>query len=360
MDECYEVDPFTFSDQFKSKLTIINPFQRIHKEINELFLELKAVDEIKRKDFEKEIFNGEKFEKMVKDYYDYKIQYKKYGVTFYIIEEDKKSLENNYVLVGNDRELFVNKSYSNDLSDFLNFDRYELSFDMSCKKYDLVTLEKQKMISDFQLGKKVIKYIDPERLYKIKRTKETLLSLREIINLNRIKEIPYLFKYENFKSNDDDEEYDYYRDLKQSIEDSPETSYNKKDFIKMLNIMYEDQYLDDFNHPFYSYQECYDYYQKDYKEKYLEEFTEIRSDFKDYGGDEDYYDMIGGDYSSLKDYKMSSRFGYIETKNVVYGLEDWEDINSYRRIIIFDPINNNYFVPIDEQIDELYCIRKIV
>ena len=69
--------------------------------------------------------------------------------------------------------------------------------------------------------------------------------------------------------------------------------------------------------------------------------------------------MIEKDYLSLKDYKMRSRFDYIETKNVVYGLEDWRDINSYRKIIIFDPINNNYIVPIDKQIDKLYCIRKI-
>ena len=266
------------------------------------------------------------------------------------------------------RELKIIKKYllmkhSKDLSDFFNFERFEF---LTCRKYkyNFVTLEQQKMIPDFQLGKKVIKYIDPERLYKIKRTKETLLSMREIINLNRIREIPFLFKRENFKIREG-EKYDYYEDLKQSIEDSPETSYNKKDFIKMLNIMYEDQYLDDFKNIYYDYQECYDYYKKDYKEKYLEKFLERREDFKDYepydsyNPNDIYFNMFKKDFLSLKHYKMSSRFDYIRTKNVVYGLEDWEDINSYRRIIIFDPINNNYIVAIDDKIDNLYCIRNI-
>ena len=269
--DCYEVDPFSFSDQFKSTLKIINPFQRIHKEINELFLELRAVDEIDRKDFENKLFNREKFEKLVKDYYDYKIQYKKYGLTFYIMDEIENNQSDNEFFFGNKKQIIINDVFSNNLRDFLDF----YSFNVLRHKlsdYDLVTLEQQKMIPNFQLGKKAIKYIDPERLFKIKRTKETLLSLREIINLNRIKEIPYLFKYENFKSND--EEYDFYKDLKQSIEDSPEISYNKKDFIKMLNIMYEDHYFDDFTTIYYEYQECYDYYKKDYKEKYLEEFLE--------------------------------------------------------------------------------------
>ena len=332
--DCYEVDPFNFSDQFKSTLRIITPFQRIHKEIDELFLEVRLADKAKRKDFEKEIFTREKFEKLVEDYYDYKIQYKKYGLTFYIKEKIENEENKN-----RQKEVFINETYSNYLSDFY-FEKYDF-FGYIDFKYDLVSLEEQKMIPDFKLGKKEIKYIDPERLYKVKRTKETLLSLREIINLNRIKEIQYLFKYKKFESNDKEE-------FKKIFEDSPKTSYNKEDFIKMLNIMYEDQYFDDFIHVFYGYQECYDYYEKDYKEKYLEKFTKIREYFKDYGSYEDYYDM----------FKMSSGFDYIETKNVVYGLEDWEDINSYRRIIIFDPINKNYIVPIDRQIDELYCIRK--
>ena len=208
------------------------------------------------------------------------------------------------------------------------------------------------MLPNYQLGEKDIKYIDPERLFKTKRTEETLLSTREIINLNRIKEIPYLFKYENFKSND--EKYDFFEDLKQSIEDSPETSYNEKDFIKMLNIMYEDQYLVDFTYKFYDYEESYDFYENDYKTKYLEEYLDRDDSYDNHF----YFNMFEKDFLSLKHYKMSSRFNYIETKNVVYVLEDWEDINSCRSIIIFDPINDNYIVPIDYQLDKLYCIRK--
>ena len=102
--KCYEVDPFSFSDQFKSTLKIINPFQRIHKEINDLFLNLRAVDEIYRKDYENELFNSEKFEKLVEDYYDYKIQYKKYGLTFYI--EEKKENEG----IENNKEVFINET----------------------------------------------------------------------------------------------------------------------------------------------------------------------------------------------------------------------------------------------------------
>ena len=127
----------------------------------------------------------------------------------------------------------------------------------------------------------------------------------------------------------------------------------------MLNIMYEDQYLDDFTYVFYGYEECYHYHEKDYEKKYLEEFLERREDFKDYGHYDSYFNMINEEYLSLKDYEMSTRFDYIKTKNVVYELEDWEDINSYRRIIIFDPINNNYIMPLFKEKNNLYCIRKI-
>ena len=349
--KCYEVDPFSLSDQFKSTLKIINPFQRIHKEIDTLLSLTRGVND------ENKVFNRKNFEKLVEDYYIYKIQYKKYGLTFYIMEEIENNQSDNEFFLGNKKQIFINEAFSNDLSDFLDLNSLDF-LRHNLYHYDLVTLEQQKMISNFQPGKKVIKYIDPERLFKIKRTKETLLSIREIINLNRIKEIPFLFKRENLKRRVG-ENYDYYEDLKQSIEDSPETSYNKKDFIKMLNIMYEDQYLVDFTYEFYEYEECYDFYEKDYKKKYLEEYIERNEDYKDYGGYDDYFNMFEKDFLSLKDYKMSSRFMYIETKNVVYELEDWADIKSYRRIIIFDPINNNYIVPIDKQIDNLYCIRKI-
>ena len=193
------------------------------------------------------------------------------------------------------------------------------------------------MIPKFQLGKKVVKYIDPERLYKIKRTKETLLSMREIINLNRINEILYL----------DKNEYVYVKDMRK-------TTCNKKDFIKMLNIMYEDQYLDDFTYYFYGYEECYHFHEKDYKKKYLEEFLERREDFKDFAPYDNYFNMI-----ETEDNKMKTIFEHIETKNVVYELENWENINSYRKIIIFDPINNNYITPLFEEKNEMCCIKKI-
>ena len=201
LGECYEVDPFSFSDQLKSTLKIINPFERILKEIDNLLSDLRDLDEndpIERKKFENKLFNRKNFENFVEDYYIYKIQYKKYGLTFLIKEEIENDQSDNKSFFSNGKKIFVNESYSNDLSDFFDNDIKEYLRRRNYS-YKLVTLEQQKIIPNFQLGKKVVKYIDPERLYKIKRTKETLLSMREIINLNRIIEIPYLFKKENYK-----------------------------------------------------------------------------------------------------------------------------------------------------------------
>ena len=72
---CFEVLPSFLKGQIKT----FNPFERIFK--NFLFSEVinPFPDEVK--------YNEENYDKMVEDYYIYKNQFKKYGLTFNVNEE---------------------------------------------------------------------------------------------------------------------------------------------------------------------------------------------------------------------------------------------------------------------------------
>ena len=42
---------------------------------------------------------------------------------------------------------------------------------------------------------------------------------------------------------------------------------------------------------------------------------------------------------------MSEEYSFIERLSVIYELSDRNKYGFYRRFIIFDPINKNYFIP---------------
>ena len=69
-ENCFEVSPSFLKGQIKT----FNPFERIFKK----FLFNEVINESP---------DEEKYDKMVENYYIYKNQFKKYGLTFNVIEE---------------------------------------------------------------------------------------------------------------------------------------------------------------------------------------------------------------------------------------------------------------------------------
>ena len=126
------------------------------------------------------------------------------------------------------------------------------------------------------------------------------LTERELISYKRIKDIPFLFdfnkffKYDKYRDSDLDlNDYDSFSKIYQkTLKNAPLFSVDKDDFILMLNIMYEDQYLSYFKQKGnYSERE---YYEMDYDE-YLDEFGD--------NGDLDVKDV-----KDIEEYQASKNF----------------------------------------------------
>ena len=235
------------------------------------------------------------------------------------------------------------------------------------------------------------------------------LTKREKINYERIREIPFLMKkkyltilnrrdWVNHQHNNnsnfiDDMKRMYY----ESIKNSPIESYDRNDFFKMLNIMYEDTYLDEFekycnteinnpnNHNLKRlgsfdlsvcknkthsqnidlYEDKYPFNKKIKRVTYSchddNDYNDIDYDDDndhndiDYDDDIDYHNIIGGYY--VGDNKDSNGFKFIsfkqrdltsifkiKTKNVIYELI-FDDDNTHRKLIAYDQVNNNIIVP---------------
>ena len=120
-------------------------------------------------------------------------------------------------------------------------------------------------------------YIDAEKLSKIEKPLSQILTKRELVNYERIKEIPFVFEYsksyryctkkdKNFNSKNSSETITDIDDL--LIKNVPLCFVEKNDFYKMLNIMYEDTYTNCFLNN-------YEYLEYDYEYFDDEDFLKI-------------------------------------------------------------------------------------
>ena len=155
----------------------------------------------------------------------------------------------------------------------------------------------------------------------------------------------------------------------------PLFSLDKKDFIIMLNIMYEDQYLTHFvQKENYREEEHYEMGDEEYLNKfcnngyldvkdvkYLEEYPEeeyMKNFFRDKDGNFSYkvYYLNYEIFDSFKDFLMSERYPFIETLDVIYEISSRNTEKYYRKFIVFDTINKNYIIPkLDNFLDNEVC-----
>ena len=110
--DCYEISP----GFLKGQLQIVNPFERIFKDFLDFFLQ-------------REEYNLENYNKLVRNYYIYKNQFKKYGLTFQIRDGDK---------IGN-KKLFSKIFFfpKKICSDFFYFKDFKDKFSFKGKDYIL-------------------------------------------------------------------------------------------------------------------------------------------------------------------------------------------------------------------------------
>ena len=355
---CFEVSPSFLKGQIKT----FNPFERIFK--NFLFSEVINLfpDEVK--------YNEENYDKMVENYYIYKNQFKKYGLTFNVNEEygengEKKSyLSKIFFLPENYREeytikegkifykgkdyyliytYYIDKTYK----EKDNKAYFEIDFFYYSKKFELqiITLEEQYQ-QNIKPGGSDLLYFDTEKIGKKFKSLQKELTKRELINYRRIKEIPLLFNFTKSMLKDpepkpDLNDYDAFNDYwNKLLENVPLKSTDKYDFITMLNIMYEDQYLTHFKEE-YNYSEHDDY--KMTEEEYLKEFGskgDLNAEDVENLKREQNYEISVVEDNSLKEIFMSEEYPFIERKKVIYELCDREAKCFYRRYLIYDPLNN--------------------
>ena len=347
--KCFEVSPSFLKGQIK----IFNPFERIFK--NFLFNEIinPFSDEVK--------YNKENYDKMVENYYIYKNQFKKYGLTFNVNEENegKRSylskiffLPENYRIeytINENKILYKGKDYyliytfyiDKNYKEKDNKVYFDLFFYDSNKKFELqiITLDEQYQ-QNIKPGESDVLYIDTKKIGKRFKSLYKELTNRELINYRRIMEIPYLFDFTKFAMKDPEPKpdlinYDTFRDYwYKLLENAPLYSTDKYDFITMLNIMYEDQYLSNFKEK-NNYSEDDDYIMTD--EEYLKEYKSKGDlDVKDVENLEKEYFCKG---SFFKQNLMSEEYPFIERKKVIYEICEREK-DLYRRYIIYDPVNN--------------------
>ena len=345
---CFEVSPSFLKGQIKT----FNPFERIFK--NFLFNEIinPFPDKVK--------YNKENYDKMVENYYIYKNQFKKYGLTFNVNEENggtRSYLSKFFFLPENYRRectnsdnkiLYKGKDYYLIYTFYIdktykekdNKAYFELDSDVIPKKFELqiITLDEQYQ-QNIKPGESDLLYIDTKKIGKRFKSLYKELTKRELINYRRIMEIPYLFDFTKCARKDPEPKpdlinYDTFRDYwYKLLENAPLYSTDKYDFITMLNIMYEDQYLSNFK-------EKNNYSEDDYimtEEEYLKEYKSKGDlDVKDVENLEKEYFCKG---SFFKQNLMTEEYPFIERKKVIYEICEREK-DLYRRYIIYDPVNN--------------------
>ena len=350
--KCFEVSPSFLKGQIKT----FNPFERIFK--NFLF------NEIINPSPDKVQYNKENYDKMVENYYIYKNQFKKYGLTFNVNEEcgangEKRSylskiffLPENYrreYTINENKILYKGKDYYLIYTFYIdetykekdNKAYFELNFYDIPKKFEIqiITLDEQYQ-QNIKPGESDLLYIDTKKIGKRFKSLYKELTKRELINYRRIMEIPYLFDFTKFAMKDPEPKpdlinFDTFRDYwHKLLENAPLYSTDKYDFITMLNIMYEDQYLSNFKEK-NNYSEEDDYIMTD--EEYLKEYGNKGDlDVKDVENLEKEYFCKG---SFFKQNLMSEEYPFIERKKVIYEIcERKKDIS--RRYLIYDPVNN--------------------
>ena len=217
-------------------------------------------------------------------------------------------------------------------------------------------------------------YIDAIKLCEKFKSLQRELTERELINYKRIKEIPFLFDYvKNLEVDDkhpDSYFYDYnsFKKFKENtLKNAPLCSTDKYDFMAMLNIMYEDQYLSYFKEENYLEHKHYEMGDDKYLEKFghngdldvkdikdIEEFGRngdlVVKDFKGIGElglnvDLDFLSFVNCFKKiSIKENLMTEEYPFIKRLSVIYELCDRDKHDFYRRFIIFDPINKNFFL----------------
>ena len=144
------------------------------------------------------------------------------------------------------------------------------------KKFELqiITLDEQYQ-QNIKPGGSDLLYFDTEKIAKRFKSLHKELTKRELINYRRIKEIPHLFNFTKSMLKDpepkpDLNDYDAFNEYwNKLLENATFNSTDKYDFITMLNIMYEDQYLSHFKEE-YNYSEHDDYEMTE--DEYLKEF----------------------------------------------------------------------------------------
>ena len=357
--KCFEVSPSFLKGQIKT----FNPFERIFK--NFLF------NEIINPFPDKVQYNKENYDKMVENYYIYKNQFKKYGLTFNVNEEcgengEKRSylskiffLPENYRIeytINENKILYKGKDYYLIYTFYIdktykekdNKAYFELKFYDIPKKFEIeiITLDEQYQ-QNIKPGESDLLYIDTKKIGK-RFNKE--LTKRELINYRRIMEIPYLFDFTKCARKDPEPKpdlinYDTFRDYwYKLLENAPLYSTDKYDFITMLNIMYEDQYLSNFKEK-NNYSEDDDYimtdeeYLKEYKSKGDLDVKDVENLEKEYFGKESFKEEYFFKHNFFKQNLMSEEYPFIERKKVIYEIcEREKDLN--RRYIIYDPVNN--------------------
>ena len=194
---------------------------------------------------------------------------------------------------------------------------FEIDFYDSPKKFELqiITLDEQYQ-QNIKPGDSDLLYIDTKKLGKSFKSLNKELTKRELINYRRIMEIPYLFNFYKCVRKDPEPKPDlndyvsfsnYWQKL---LENAPLKSTDKNDFITMLNIMYEDQYLSHFKEK-NNYSEEDDYKMIDY------EYGKGDLDVKDVENlkKQDYKDSIE---NLFKSYLMSEEYPFIQRKKVIY------------------------------------------
>ena len=349
--KCFEVSPSFLKGQIKT----FNPFERILK--NFLFSEVinPLPDKVK--------YNEENYDKMVENYYIYKNQFKKYGLTFNVNEEygangeeisylskifflpekyEKEYISNETKILykGKDYYLIYSFSIGDTYEEKDNKAYFELVFfnNYSPKKFELqiISLDEQYQ-QNIKPGDSDLLYFDTKKLGKSFKSLTKELTKRELINYRRIKEIPFLFDFYKFDRKDPEPKPDlnnyvnFYSYWHKLLKNAPLKSTDKNDFIIMLNIMYEDQYLSHFKKESYSEENDYKMIDDEYGNKGdldVKDFENLKK--------QDYKYSIE---NLFKSYLMSEEYPFIQRKKVIYEICEREK-NLYRRYLIYDPVNN--------------------
>ena len=370
---CFEVSPSFLKGQIKT----FNPFERIFK--NFFFGEMIIGMD----------YNKENYDKMVEDYYVYKNQFKKYGLTFnvneecgengeeytyfdkiFFIPEDYRNRNENKVFYeGKDYYLIYTFSIKRTYEEKDNKACFELDiysdYKNDCrvtKKFELqiITLNEQYQ-QNIKPGYNDFLYIDTKKLGEISKSLNKEMTKREIINYRRIMEIPFIFNFFKSARNDstpkpDSNDYDSFRDYYEKIlNNTPPVLLDKYDFIEMLNIMYEDQYLSRFMEEYVE-DEIYKNLEKNSSEGYID-VEDVENLIKKEKEKEKFSFFNGG---FLKQTLMSKEYPFIETKKVIYEICDRDKGYFYRRYLIYDPINNFCsFYPFEDDFDYyIYGLKK--